>query len=131
MVLCPMKNANSPMTHFAAALLGAAMATTLLTNEPLGLSLTPRMETLTLTSRVDRDTHTRGERGERERLRALAISATYGYASEALLPACSRRIGPTLNETLRACDRVLRWRACEHLCEAFLMSIFVTVLTIQ
>ena len=46
MVLCPMKNANSPMTHFAAALLGAAMATTLLANEPLGLSLTPRMETM-------------------------------------------------------------------------------------
>ena len=32
------------MTHLAAALLGAAMATTLLTNEPLGLSLTPRLE---------------------------------------------------------------------------------------
>ena len=39
-----MKNAFSPTTHLAAALLGAAMATTLLTKEPLGLSLTPRME---------------------------------------------------------------------------------------
>ena len=43
MVHCTMKNANSPMTHLAAALLGAAMATMLLTQEPLGLSLTPRM----------------------------------------------------------------------------------------
>ena len=40
-----MKNAFSPTTHLAAALLGGAVATTLLTNEPLGLSLTPRMET--------------------------------------------------------------------------------------
>ena len=45
MSLCSMKNANSPMTHLAAALLGAAMATTLLTNEPFGSSLMPRMET--------------------------------------------------------------------------------------
>ena len=45
MVLRTMKNCHSPTTHLAAAaLLGAAMATTLLTNEPLGLSLTPRME---------------------------------------------------------------------------------------
>jgi len=44
MVLCTMKN-HSPPTLMAAALLGAAVATTmLLTNEPLGLSLTPRME---------------------------------------------------------------------------------------
>ena len=38
MALCTMKNANSPMTHLAAALLGAAMATMLLSHEPLGLS---------------------------------------------------------------------------------------------
>ena len=44
MVLCTMKNAYAPTTHLAAALLGAAVATTLLTNKPLGLSLTPRME---------------------------------------------------------------------------------------
>ena len=44
MVLCTMKNAYTPTTHLAAALLGAAVATTLLTNKPLGLSLTPRME---------------------------------------------------------------------------------------
>jgi len=44
MVLRTMKNCHSPTTHLAAALLGAAMATTLLTNEPLGLSLTPRLE---------------------------------------------------------------------------------------
>ena len=44
MALCTMKN-HSPLTLMAAALLGAAVATTmLLTNEPLGLSLTPRME---------------------------------------------------------------------------------------
>ena len=81
----------------------------------------------TLTSRVDRNTHTRVN--ERESACALAISATYGYASErsCLLV----RVASGNNETLRACDRVLRWRACEHLCEAFLMSIFVTVLTIQ
>ena len=36
MVLRTMKNCHSPTTHLAAALLGAAMATTLLTNEPLG-----------------------------------------------------------------------------------------------
>ena len=45
MVLRTMKN-HSPLTLMAAALLGAAVATTtLLTNEPLGLSLTPRLET--------------------------------------------------------------------------------------
>ena len=43
MVLRTMKN-HSPLTLMAAALLGAAVATTLLTNKPLGLSLTPRME---------------------------------------------------------------------------------------
>ena len=44
MALCTMKN-HSPLTLMAAALLGAAVATTmLLNNEPLGLSLTPRME---------------------------------------------------------------------------------------
>ena len=48
MALCTMKN-HSPLTLMAAALLGAAVATTmLLNNEPLGLSLTPRMETAEL-----------------------------------------------------------------------------------
>ena len=39
-----MKNCYPPLTHLAAALLGAAAATMLLTHEPLGLSLTPRLE---------------------------------------------------------------------------------------
>ena len=43
MALCTMKN-HSPLTLMAAALLGAAAATMLLTHEPLGLSLTPRLE---------------------------------------------------------------------------------------
>ena len=48
MVLRTMKNCDSPLSHIAAALLGAAMATTLLTNEPFGSSLMPRMETRAL-----------------------------------------------------------------------------------
>ena len=44
MVLRTMKNCDSPLSHIAAALLGAAMATTLLTNEPFGSSLMPRLE---------------------------------------------------------------------------------------
>ena len=48
MVLRTMKNCHSFTDHSPGrrppGALGAAMATTLLTNEPLGLSLTPRME---------------------------------------------------------------------------------------
>ena len=37
MVLCPMKNAYAPTTHLAAALLGAAVATTLLNKQAVGV----------------------------------------------------------------------------------------------
>ena len=59
MVLRTMKNCHSPTTHLAAALLGAAMATTLLTNEPLGLSLTPRLEKPSLMKRRMNETERR------------------------------------------------------------------------